>query len=47
MNIPATGRRVEVRGASFLTIEAGKVTRATMLWDVAGMLRGIGLLPDL
>ena len=47
MNIPATGRRVEVHGASFLTVEGGKVTRATMLWDVAGMLRGIGLLPDL
>lgn len=47
MHIPATGRPVTISGVTFLTIENGKVTRATMLWDVAGLLRSIGLLPNL
>jgi steroid delta-isomerase-like uncharacterized protein len=47
MHIPATGRRVSVRGVSVLTIEGGKVRRGEYIWDVAGMLRSIGLLPDL
>jgi steroid delta-isomerase-like uncharacterized protein len=47
MHIPATGRPVTISGVTFLTIENGKVTRATLLWDVAGLLRSIGLLPNL
>jgi steroid delta-isomerase-like uncharacterized protein len=47
MNIPATGRRVEVRGVSLFKIAEGKIVQGTRLWDVAGMLRTIGLLPDL
>ena len=47
MNIPGTGRRIAVRGASFLTFRADKLLRATYIWDVAGLLREIGLLPDL
>ena len=47
MNIPASGRRVSVRGVSIFTLAAGQVSRATYIWDVAGLLRAIGLLPEL
>jgi steroid delta-isomerase-like uncharacterized protein len=47
MNIPATGRRVTLRGVSFLTLDGGRVSRATHTWDVAGFLRAVRLLPDL
>ena len=47
MNIPATGRTTELYGVAFLTFDNGKITRASYLWDVAGFLRNIGLLPDL
>lgn len=47
MNIPATNRRIAVRGASLLTFRAGQLYRAVYIWDVAGLLREIGLLPEL
>jgi steroid delta-isomerase-like uncharacterized protein len=47
MRIPPTGRNIAVRGTSVLTIENGKVTRGLYIWDVAGLLRSIGLLPEL
>jgi steroid delta-isomerase-like uncharacterized protein len=47
MNIPPSGRRIKVRGTSLLTVADGKIARALYIWDVAGLLRGIGLLPDL
>lgn len=47
MRIPATGRAIVVRGTSMLTVENGKVTRGLYIWDVAGLLRSIGLLPEL
>jgi steroid delta-isomerase-like uncharacterized protein len=47
MNIPPTGRVVEVRGSSFFTITNGQITHGLHIWDVAGALRGIGLLPEL
>jgi steroid delta-isomerase-like uncharacterized protein len=47
MRIPPTGRKLEVRGTSVLTAEDGKVTRGLYIWDVAGLLRAIGLLPEL
>ena len=47
MNIPGSGRRIAVRGASLLTFRAGQLYRATYIWDVAGLLREIGLLPEL
>lgn len=47
MNIPASGRSIHVRGASLLTFRAGKLWRAIYIWDVAGLLREIGLLPEL
>ena len=47
MNIPPSGRAIMVRGVSTLKLRDGKIVRATYVWDVAGMLREIGLLPDL
>ncbi len=47
MRIPPTGRTVEVQGVSLLTVENGKVKRGLNIWDMAGLLRGLGLLPEL
>jgi len=47
MRIPPTGRSIAVRGTSVLTVENGKITRGLYIWDVAGLLRSIGLLPEL
>jgi steroid delta-isomerase-like uncharacterized protein len=47
MNIPPTGRTISSRGVSLLTIQDERVQRATYIWDVAGLLRNIGLLPEL
>ena len=47
MNIPPTGCLVDVQGVAFVTFEDGKIKQASYLWDVAGLLRSIGLLPDL
>lgn len=47
MNIPATSKKIAVRGVSILTICEGKIKRGLYIWDVAGMLRELGLLPDL
>jgi steroid delta-isomerase-like uncharacterized protein len=47
MNIPASGRRVTVRGVSTFTVQDGQITKADFIWDVAGLLREIGLLPEL
>ncbi len=47
MRIPPTGHDIAVRGTSVLTIENGRVTRGLYIWDVAGLLRSIGLLPEL
>ena len=47
MNIPPTGRCVQVRGTSVLTIEGDQIRRAFRVWDVAGLLRSVGLLTEL
>jgi steroid delta-isomerase-like uncharacterized protein len=47
MNIPPTGHRVQVRGMSMLDVKDGLVVRAQYIWDIAGMLRHMGLLPEL
>ena len=47
MNIPPTGHRVEVRGVSILDVENGLIVRGQYIWDMAGMLRHMGLLPEL
>ncbi|MEW5717850.1 MAG: ester cyclase [Chloroflexota bacterium] len=47
MNIPPSGHKIQVRGVTVLTLENNKVRRALYIWDVAGLLRNIGLLPEL
>ena len=47
MRIPPTGRHVTVRGTSFLTVQNGQIQKGTRVWDLAGLLRGLGLLPEL
>jgi steroid delta-isomerase-like uncharacterized protein len=47
MNIPATGRRVAVKGVSVLDVQDGLIVRGQYIWDLAGMLRHMGLLPAL
>jgi len=47
MNIPPTGHKVEVRGVSIIDVEDGLVVRGQYIWDLAGMLRHMGLLPEL
>jgi steroid delta-isomerase-like uncharacterized protein len=47
MNIPPTGRRVQVRGVSILEVKDGLIVRGQYIWDLAGMLRHMGLLPKL
>ena len=47
MRVPPTGRRIEVCGVSLLTLQDGKVARGLYLWDMAGLLRSMKLLPDL
>ena len=47
MNIPPTGRTVTVQGMSILTLEAGRIRRGLRIWDLAGLLRALGLLPEL
>lgn len=47
MNIPPTGRTVVWKGITLLTIDDGHITSDCHMWDLAGMLRRIGLLPQL
>jgi steroid delta-isomerase-like uncharacterized protein len=47
MHIPPTGRAVQVQGMTLFTIQDGQIARSQSVWDLAGMLRAIGLLPEL
>lgn len=47
MHIPATGRAVEVLGTTLLTVRDGQITRGLYIWDMAGLLRALSLLPEL
>lgn len=47
LNIPATGRSVVVNGVTLLRVTDGKITQGVHLWDMAGLLRDLGLLPEL
>jgi steroid delta-isomerase-like uncharacterized protein len=47
MNIPPTGHRVQVRGVSIIEVQDGLVVSGQYIWDMAGMLRHMGLLPEL
>ena len=43
--MPATGKRVEVRGASILEFADGKIRRCSDYWDMAAFLKQLGLMP--
>ncbi len=47
MNIPPTGREIVVRGTSFFTVKDCQIIRGLHIWDMAGVLRSMGLLPEL
>ena len=47
MKIPATGKNVFIHGMSILTIGNGKISHGQVMWDMAGVLRQIGLLPEI
>jgi steroid delta-isomerase-like uncharacterized protein len=43
--MPATGKRVEVRGASVLEFAGDKIQRCSDYWDMATFLKQLGLMP--
>lgn len=47
MKIPATGKNVFIHGMSILFFEDGKIKRGQVMWDMSGVLRQIGLLPEI
>ena len=47
LRIPPSGRAITVRGVSVLTVRDDHITEGDSVWDVAGFLRAIGLLPEL
>lgn len=47
MNIPPTGKPVSITGVSVIELTDGKVSKVWYQWDQAGMLRQIGLLPEI
>jgi steroid delta-isomerase-like uncharacterized protein len=47
LNIPATGRPVNIHGVALHKIRDDKVVSCHYIWDTAGLLRNLGLLPAL
>ena len=47
LHIPPTGRCVTVCGCSYLILRDGQIVHGLHHWDVAGLLRALGLLPEL
>ncbi|MCC6456280.1 MAG: ester cyclase [Caldilineaceae bacterium] len=47
LNIPATGRRIDVQGVALHRLLDNKVVYCLYIWDTAGLLRSLGLLPEL
>ncbi len=46
MGIPATGRKIEMRGMTFLKIVEGKCTDAWGLMDQMTMMKQLGAIPE-
>lgn len=44
--LPATGKRFSVRGVSVVRFKDGKIHRQSDYWDLATVLRQIGVLPS-
>jgi steroid delta-isomerase-like uncharacterized protein len=47
MGIPATGRPVEIRALSMVTLRDGKFLRDEFYWDTGVIMRQMGLMPSL
>ncbi len=47
MHIPPNGLRVFVRGTTLVALHDEKIRRALRIWDLAGLLRDLKLLPEL
>ncbi len=47
MHIPPTGHPIEMRGVTLFTVKEDKIAYSLHIWDVAGFLRAVGLLPEL
>jgi steroid delta-isomerase-like uncharacterized protein len=45
MGIPATGKSIHFQGISMIRFRQNMAVADTRLWDLAGLLRQIGLLP--
>ena len=45
LGIPATGRRVEVKGVVIDRLEAGKMADSRILMDTMGMMQQLGVIP--
>jgi steroid delta-isomerase-like uncharacterized protein len=43
--LPATEKSMAVRGSSMLELADGRIRRCTDYWDMAALLRQLGLLP--
>jgi steroid delta-isomerase-like uncharacterized protein len=43
MDVPATGRRITVTGASFLRFEGEKIAEEWVVWDPREMLSALGI----
>jgi steroid delta-isomerase-like uncharacterized protein len=47
MGIPPTGKRVSgIEGVTITTLEDGRIVRDRAVWDLAGLLRLLGVLPS-
>lgn len=46
MGIPATGKPISFKGVSIIRYRGGLAVADTRMWDLAGLLRQIGLLPQ-
>jgi steroid delta-isomerase-like uncharacterized protein len=44
--IPATGKSFSVRGATALELDDGRISRNSDYWDMATLLRQLGLMPS-
>jgi len=47
MGIPATGRPVEIRALSMVTLREGKFLSDEFYWDTGAVMRQMGLMPSL
>jgi steroid delta-isomerase-like uncharacterized protein len=44
--LPATNKRISVRGASVFELQGNKLSRCSDYWDMATALKQIGVLPN-